>query len=44
MASEAKQSYKPLMIEEIATAHRRLAMTVGELCKVSKNVDCFRHC
>ena len=29
IASEAKQSHKPLIIKEIATAHMRLAMTVS---------------
>ena len=33
-----KQSHKALIIEEIATAHMRLAMTGSELCKGLKTV------
>ena len=33
IANEVKQSYKPLIIKEIATAHMRLAMTGSEFFK-----------
>ena len=36
IASEAKQSHKPLIIKEIATAHMRLAMTGSEFFKALK--------